>query len=89
MLTLDKAKKGDVVKILTIPDERVRAQAIRFGIAENQTAKVVEIVPGGPTIIEKGKQEIAIGRNLSKTIAVELISSGQNLFKQNKYKQVI
>ena len=82
MVTMDKVKKGYVIKILGIPDQRVRAQAIRFGISENAVAKVVEVVPGGPIIIEKGKQEIAIGRNLAKTIAIEIVVDSNNLFKR-------
>ena len=82
MTTLNNVKKGYVIKIISIPDTRVRAQAIRFGIAENAVAKIVEIVPGGPIIIEKGKQEIALGRDLAKTIKIEIISGSNNLFKK-------
>ena len=72
---LDKARKGQKVKILSIPDSSVRAQAIRFGISENEIVSISEIIPGGPIVLEKSKQEIAIGRNLAKTIEVEIILS--------------
>lgn len=72
-MNLDKVSKGQVVRILSIPDVNVRAQAIRFGISENEIVNVSEIILGGPVVLEKGKQEIAIGRNLAKTIEVEII----------------
>ena len=82
MATLDTAKKGDAVKIISIPDAKVRAQAIRFGIAEGEIVKIVQVVPAGPIVLEKGKQEIAIGRSLAKAITIEMIHSGKNLFKK-------
>lgn len=82
MITLDKVKKGDAIKIISIPDDQVRAQAIRFGIAENEIVKIVQVVPAGPIVLEKGKQEIAIGRNLAQKITIEIINSGKNLFRK-------
>jgi Fe2+ transport system protein FeoA len=74
-MTLDKGKKGMMVKVLQIPDEMVRAQIIRFGIIEGAVIKCEEVVPAGPVIISKNQQEIAIGRNLAKYIKVEQIGA--------------
>lgn len=70
-MTLDKAKKGQVIKITGIPNELIRVQAIRFGISEGSVVTCREIVPAGPVVVARNKQEIAIGRNLAKTISVE------------------
>ena len=70
-MTLDKAKKGQIVMIKSIPDSLIRVQAIRFGINEGAVITCREIVPAGPVIVERQKQEIAIGRNLAKSIMVE------------------
>ena len=70
-MTLDKAKKGQMMMIKSIPDSLIRAQAIRFGINEGTIVTCSEIVPAGPVIIERLKQEIAIGRGLAKSIIVE------------------
>ena len=70
-MTLDKAKKGQMMMIKSIPDSLIRAQAIRFGINEGTIVTCREIVPAGPVIVERQKQEIAIGRNLAKSITVE------------------
>ncbi|MCL6634466.1 MAG: ferrous iron transport protein A [Peptococcaceae bacterium] len=70
-MTLDKAKRGQVLKITGIPNELVRVQAIRFGIAEGSLVTCREVVPAGPVVVARNKQEIAIGRNLARTITVE------------------
>lgn len=78
MLTLDKIKRGQKVKILSIPNHQVRSQAIRFGIAEGSVVEIQEVVPAGPVVLKKNKQEIALGRRLAKEIAVELVSTNLN-----------
>jgi len=69
-LTLDQAKKGNVLRITAITDPTVRVQAIRFGIAEGETVTAVEVIPSGPIVIRKNRQEIALGRRLAGRIAV-------------------
>lgn len=71
-MTLDRVKRGQQVKIISIPDEMIRAQAIRFGIAEGSVVLCEEIVPAGPVVVRKNKQEIAIGRGLANKITVAL-----------------
>jgi Fe2+ transport system protein FeoA len=70
-LTLDQAQKGQKAIIRRIPDGVVRVQAIRFGIGEGSAILCVEKLPKGPVIIQKGRQEIAIGRKLAASILVE------------------
>ncbi|MEW6064376.1 MAG: FeoA family protein [Bacillota bacterium] len=71
-MTLDRVKRGQCFKINCIPDETVRAQAIRFGIAEGEWLTCEEVVPAGPIVIRKNRQQIALGRQLAKAIAVSL-----------------
>ena len=71
-MTLDKAKKGQNLKITSIPSEVIRAQAIRFGISEGAVVICEQVIPAGPVIIRRNKQEIAIGRGLARDIQVEL-----------------
>lgn len=72
-MTLDRVTKGQKIEIMSIPDEKIRVQAIRLGIYEGATMMCSEKVPAGPVILQNRLQEIAIGRNLAKTIKVELI----------------
>lgn len=71
-MTLDKARRGQKIKIVSLPDEYTRAQAIRFGISEGTVVTCREVVPAGPIVIARNRQEIAIGRNLARLIGVEI-----------------
>jgi Fe2+ transport system protein FeoA len=70
-MTLSQAKRGQHLTIKAIPNDTVRAQAIRFGIAEGARVECAEKLPAGPVIICKGRQEIAIGRRLAENIEVQ------------------
>ncbi|NLT95812.1 MAG: ferrous iron transport protein A [Clostridia bacterium] len=70
---LADAKKGQTIKILSIPNEIVRAQAIRFGISEGEVVTCDELIPAGPVILKKNRQEIAVGHGLAKEILVEAV----------------
>lgn len=70
-MKLDKASRGQIIKITGIPNDHVRVQAIRFGLSEGTVVTCREVVPAGPVVITRNKQEIAIGRNLARTISVE------------------
>lgn len=69
-MTLAQAKRGQKLLIHTIPNSTVRAQAIRFGIAEGAEVECYETLPAGPVVVGKGRQEIAIGRKLAESILV-------------------
>ena len=71
-MTLDGVKRGQFFKITSIPDNLVRAQAIRFGIAEGEVVECEEVVPSGPIVIRKNMQLLALGRRLAMKISVTL-----------------
>lgn len=71
-MTLDQTQRGQKVRIVSIPHEEVRAQAIRFGIAVGAEVECTEKIIAGPVVLAKGKQEIAIGRRLAESIRVAL-----------------
>ena len=70
-ITLDQARKGDRLRIQEIPDPTVRVQVVRFGLAVGATVTCQSVLPGGPVILRRGFQEIAIGRDIARTIQVE------------------
>ena len=70
--TLDKAKKGNPVTILDLPKGNYKVQLIRLGVLEGDTVKCLERLPGGTIVIQKNRQEIAIGYDLAKQIKVIL-----------------
>jgi Fe2+ transport system protein FeoA len=71
---LNNCRRGQMIKILSIADSIVRAQAIRFGISEGEVVRCQEVVPAGPVVLKKNNQEIAVGRGLASKIKVELVS---------------
>jgi len=72
-MVLTDVKRGQTFKILSIPNDIIRAQAIRFGIAEGTVVSCEQLIPAGPVIIRKNKQEIAVGYALAREILVEKV----------------
>ncbi|AEF95192.1 FeoA family protein [Desulfotomaculum nigrificans CO-1-SRB] len=69
-MTLDRIKRGQSFRITHIPNETVRSQAIRFGIAAGEWLTCEEVVPAGPIVIRKNHQQIALGRQLAREIDI-------------------
>lgn len=80
-MKMAEAKRGDKFKIMNIPDDMVRAKTMRFGISEGSVVYCVEKIPGGPIILKKNLQEIAIGRKLAKKITIDEVAA-EATFKQ-------
>lgn len=70
-ISLDQARKGDRLLIQAIPDATVRVQVLRFGLSIGSVVTCQSVMPGGPVVLRRGMQEIAIGRELARTIQVE------------------
>jgi len=68
--TLDKSKKGTQVIIIKIPEGNYKAQLIRMGISEGDTLTCLQRLPGGTVVVQKSRQEIAIGFDLAKKIKI-------------------
>jgi len=71
-LPLSKIKPGTYVTVVTIPGGFYKAQFIRFGIIEGEKIFCLTRLPGGTLIIQKNRQEIAIGPALSAQILVNV-----------------
>jgi Fe2+ transport system protein FeoA len=70
-LPLSLTRKGSKLRIMSIPEGRGRTQLIRLGIMKGEVVQCIERLPGGTIVIEKNRQEIAIGASLAKTIIVD------------------
>ena len=70
--TLDKAIKGSPLVILNLPSEEIKTHLIRMGICEGDTVNCLERLPGGTIVIQKNRQEIAVGYDLAKKIEIIL-----------------
>ncbi len=68
--TLDTARKGKYITILALPQGLVKVQLIRLGISEGDKIFCLERLPGGTVVIQKNRQEIALGHELAKQILI-------------------
>ena len=71
LLTLADVRPVDRVRVVSIRDEFVRLQAIRFGLHPGAEVVCEQRLRGGPVVIRCGRQEVAIGRQLARDILVE------------------
>ena len=75
-MTLLQARKGRPVRIMEIPDDRARAQCVRFGIGEGTLVDSAETLTAGPVLVRHCNQEICVGRKLAGSILVETDPEG-------------
>lgn len=72
IVPLTEVKVGAMIRIQTIPGGITRAQFIRMGLVEGLKVKCLERLPGGTIVLQKRRQQIAIGHQLARQILVNL-----------------
>jgi len=72
-MTLLDVDHGRPFRILTIADDRARAQCTRFGIGEGSVVESAETLPLGPVLVRHFSQELCLGRRLAARITVESV----------------
>lgn len=72
-VSLSKVKKGSVVKVIEVHDGTNSAQLIRLGIHKGELIRCLEKLPGGTIVVEKNRQEIALGVALAEAIHVKYV----------------
>jgi Fe2+ transport system protein FeoA len=75
--TLDKLAVGDRFAITEVKDDDIRCQLMRLGMDENECLCCDYVLPGGPVIVKRGRQQIAVGRDLAGQIEVEVLSKNE------------
>lgn len=73
-MTLAEVRRGQTIRIRDIDSAEVRSQALRLGLGVGATAVCQAIVPRGPIVLARARQEIAIGRQLAHAIHIEIVS---------------
>lgn len=69
-LPLSGISRGTHVTIASLPGGILKSQFIRLGLSEGQKIRCLERLPGGTLIVQRNRQEIAIGKSLAKKILV-------------------
>ena len=67
--------KGSRLIIIDIPEGRAKEQLIRLGVVKGEFIRCLERLPGGTVVIQKHRQEIAIGVALARSIFVAYATS--------------
>ncbi len=71
MRTLVDVVPTEAVTIRSIPEGAVRDQLIRFGVIEGTKVTCLARLPGGTLVIQRFRQEIAIGGDLARQILID------------------
>lgn len=71
-MNLEGAPKKSILEIVSINQEKLSEDAMRFGIECGECVQIINKLPGGPIVIQKNQQQIAIGRELAKAIEVKI-----------------
>ncbi len=71
-IRLTKVPKGRKAVVVEVPAGKSRDQLIRLGIHAGEKIRCLQRLPGGTMLIEKHRQEIAIGVALAEVITVRL-----------------
>ena len=72
---LHRVQKGSRLVVVEIPEGRSRSQLIRLGVVKGEFIRCLERLPGGTVVIQKHRQEIAIGVTLARTILVAYVNA--------------
>ena len=76
IIPLFKSKMGQYIRIHSLPKGKLKAYFIRLGIREGEYVKCFERLPGGTVVIQKNRQQIAIGHELAREILVMIVEDG-------------
>ena len=77
LITLFATHVGSWVKITSLPVDVFGARFIRLGIMVGAKVRCIERLPGGTVVIQKHRQQIAIGHTLAKQITVIVLGQGE------------
>jgi len=72
-ISLNSSPVGGWIRIVSLPPGVIRAQFIRLGIGEGARIRCLERLPGGTVVLQKHRQQIAVGHQLSRQIIVAAI----------------
>lgn len=71
-IPLGESTLGQGLRIQSVPAS-VRTFFLRLGIGEGEVIQCFERLPGGTVVIQKNRQQIAIGHTLARQIMVTVV----------------
>lgn len=76
-IPLFSSTAGQWLRIISMPRGVLHAQFVRVGIGEGEKVRCLERLPGGTIVIQKNRQQIAIGHQLARKIVVLVLGDGE------------
>lgn len=73
-MNLEEAPNKSILEVISVKGEKLSNDAMRFGIEAGKTLQIINKLPGGPIVIQKNQQQIAIGRELARAVEVRVTS---------------
>jgi len=70
-MCLSDLRRGEWARVLNIPDDTLRVQLLRFGIHDGSRVRCHARLPFGPVVLRYGGQEIALGREVARSIEIQ------------------
>ncbi len=74
-IPMNYSSPGQWLRICSIPSGMIFTQFIRFGINEGERVLCIERLPGGTIVLQKNRQQIAIGHHLAKQVFVVILGA--------------
>jgi Fe2+ transport system protein FeoA len=76
-ISLFAARTGQHLKIVMIPRGTLGSQFIRMGIHVGEKVRCLERLPGGTIVLQKHRQQIAVGHELARQIEVLVLPDSE------------
>ncbi len=67
---LSRLRAGRWFRVYQLPDGPFRARFVRVGIHEGERVRCLQRLPGGTMVLQKRRQQIAVGHQLARQILV-------------------
>jgi Fe2+ transport system protein FeoA len=74
VIPLYKARAGDLLKIHSVPPGDINAHFVRVGMHAGERVRCLERLPGGTIVLQKNRQQLAIGYALARKILVVVLT---------------
>lgn len=75
VIPLHEANPGQWLKIHFIPSGMMFSHFVRVGMHQGERVQCLERLPGGTVVLQKNRQQLAIGHSLAKKIMVVVLDS--------------